>query len=397
MKVVVIGGAGAMARTAILDLNENPKIKEILIADYQKEKAKSFANSFGNSKIKASFVDAYEIDQTAELINGYDIVINAAQHYVNIPVMKACLKARCHYNDLGGLFYTTQDQLKLFGDFKKAGLTAVLCIGSAPGITNILARFGYDRLDSVKSVRLYDAIHDMTDMMDVDVFLPGYSIRTIMDEMALQPVQFINGEHKKLQPLSGAMEIDFPEPIGRRTCVHTLHSEPLTIPSSFKDKGVKEVTWRLSLPPEFEERANFLASIGFAAKEKIRINNVEIVPVDVLAAVIEKQVEAKLKGITIKRKDMECLRGHVTGVKDGKEIEYIVDCIARTHSRWGLSSGDVCTGVPPAIVAQMQVEGMISEPGVWAPEQIIDPNYFFKELTKREMEVVVTRKEALSF
>ena len=44
----------------------------------------------------------------------------------------------------------------------------------------------------------------------------------------------------------------------------------------------------------------------------------------------------------------------------------------------------------------MQAKGMIKKPGVWAPEQVIDPEYFFKELAKREMHVQVMIKEYLS-
>ena len=101
MRIAVIGGAGAMGRTTVRDLSESSKVKEILIADYRGEKAREYAASFKDSRIQGSFVDAYKIDETANLIREYDAVINAAQYDVNINVMRACLKAGCHYNDLG--------------------------------------------------------------------------------------------------------------------------------------------------------------------------------------------------------------------------------------------------------------------------------------------------------
>jgi len=393
MKIAVIGGGGAMARTTIRDLSECSDVKEILVADYQEGKAKEYAASFQDSRIKGSFVDAYKIKETANLIKGYDAVINSAQYYVNISVMKACLEAGCHYNDLGGMFHTTRKQLEFLDDFKRGGLTAVLGIGCAPGITNVLASYAYQCLDEVEVVHLSDAAIDMTDMKGIDVFAPPYSIRSIMEEYSDEPVEFIDEEYKTLPPLSGAKEIAFPEPIGRRTCIYTLHSEPATIPASFKDKGVKEVTWKLGLPPKFEERARFLASIGFASKEPIKVQGVEVAPLEVLAAVVDRQVKEKLEGVELKFKGMKCMRAHVVGKKNGRKVEYVVDCIHGVHSRWG----EFCsTGVPPSIVAQMQAKGMIKEPGVWGPEQVIDPDYFFKELTKREIRFQVTTKEDLS-
>jgi len=393
VKIAVIGGAGLMGPLTVRDLSESPGVEEILVADYQGEKAKELAASFKDSRIKGSFVDAYDIEETANLIKGYDAVINSAIYNVNMSTMKACLKAGCHYNDLGGLFHTTLKQLELFDDFKKAGLTAVLGIGSAPGTTNILARYAYDRLDKVETVHVSSAGVDLTDMKGIDVFKPAYSIITIMEEFLDEAVEFIDGEYKSLPPLSGMEEITYPEPIGRRICFHTLHSEPATIPASFKDKGVREVIWKLDLAPEFVERAKFLASVGFGSAEPIKVRGMEVVPREVMAAVVAKQVKDKLEGVELKSNIIRTRHAQVIGEKNGKKVEYILDCISGVHSRWGALCA---TQVPPSIAAQMQVKGMIKEPGVWAPEQVIDLEYFFNELAKREMRVQVMVKEDLT-
>jgi lysine 6-dehydrogenase len=390
MKIAVIGGAGMMGRITIKDLNECPAVEKILVADFQEENAKRVAASFGSDRIKGCFVDASKADEAAEVIKGYDAVINASQYRNNLNVMQACLKARCHYNDLGGLFHTTMKQLKLFDDFKNAGLTAVLGIGSAPGITNVLAAYACDRLDEVDTVRVLCATANLTDMKGIDVFVPPYSIVTVMEEFSEETVQFIDGEYKTLPALSGAEEIVFPEPIGKHTCYHTIHSEPATLPMYYKEKGVKEVTWRLGLPPEFSERAKFLASIGFASKEPVKVKELEVAPLDVLGSVIERQLKEKLKGVKLDHKLAVCLRGHVFGKGNGRKIEYVVDCLVGLHSRWRTFCA---TSVPPSIVAQMQSSGRVKQPGVWGPEKVIDQDYFFRELTKREMEIHVTQKQ----
>jgi len=393
MKIAVIGGAGLMGPLIVRDLSESSGVEEILVADYQGEKAKKLATSFNDSRIKGTFVDAFDIDKTASLIEDYDAVINSAIYYVNLSIMKACLKAGCHYNDLGGMFHTTLKQLEFFDNFKRAGLTAVLGIGSAPGTTNVLARYAYDRLDKVEAVRVSSAGVDLTDTKDIDVFKPPYSIRTIMEEFSDEAVEFIDGEYKSLPALSGLEEIAYPEPIGRCLCFHTLHSEPATIPNSFRDKGVREVTWKLGLPTKFVEGAKFLASIGFASKTPIKIQNIEVTPLDVLAAVVDKQVKDKLERVELKPNIIRARHAQVIGEKNGKEVEYVLDCVSGVHSRWGVHCA---TQVPPSIAAQMQAGGMIKEPGVWAPEQVIDPEYFFKELAKREMRVQVMTKEELT-
>ena len=290
-KIMIAGGAGLIGRIIAMDLVESKGVDEIVIADYFEEKAKEVAASFNDSRVSGCFIDAKDIDAMASLMERYDAVINSTLPGLNLSIMKACLKAHCHYNDLGGLFHATLQQLELFNDFKEAGLSAVLCIGSAPGVTNIMARYAYDRLDSVDTVRLFVASVDLNEREGLELFIPPYSIRTVMDEYYLESVQFIDGEFKTFPPLGGEMEMVFPDPIGKALCHHTLHSEPALLSKSFKDKGVKEVTWRLSLPPKFESKSIFLASIGFADEEAIQVKGQSVYPKDVLEAILERYLK----------------------------------------------------------------------------------------------------------
>ena len=76
-----------------------------------------------------------------------DVALNATDYPFNLDVMRASLAARVSYADLGGLFHMTRRQYELDREFRDAGLTAVLGIGSTPGITNLLARIAVDQLD----------------------------------------------------------------------------------------------------------------------------------------------------------------------------------------------------------------------------------------------------------
>ena len=67
--------------------------------------------------------------------------------------MRAALAARVPYSDLGGLYHGSIKQFGLHDDFEKAGVPALLGMGSTPGITNVMAGELARGLDSV------DAIH----------------------------------------------------------------------------------------------------------------------------------------------------------------------------------------------------------------------------------------------
>ena len=103
MKFVVLGGYGAMGSIAVRDLYDSCKDCEITIAGRDLEKAKKYANSFHDKRVKYAKADVTNINQTANLLKNCDVCINCVQYYFNLHVMKACLKAKTNYLDLGGM------------------------------------------------------------------------------------------------------------------------------------------------------------------------------------------------------------------------------------------------------------------------------------------------------
>ena len=97
------------------------------------------------------------------VIAGCDAMINATQHFWNITVMHAAAASGVHYTDMGGLFHVTRQQVELDEEFKKAGVTAVVAMGGAPGVTNILARYGAERLDTIEEAHAFCGNVDDTD------------------------------------------------------------------------------------------------------------------------------------------------------------------------------------------------------------------------------------------
>ena len=73
------------------------------------------ADEHGAGKATAARVDARDVDALAGAIAGAgaDVLLNTASYRINLDAMRACLKAGCHYLDLGGLYHVTRDQLEL--------------------------------------------------------------------------------------------------------------------------------------------------------------------------------------------------------------------------------------------------------------------------------------------
>ena len=191
----MIGGAGAMGHVVVRDLLDNPQI-EVVIADYDRDKADALADTL-NSKLKTTRVrgDFTDITNKPVMVKGLKnaaCVINSTPYYHNVNVMEAALEAGCHYVDLGGLFHVSKEQLKLHDRFVEKGLTAVIGMGAAPGMTNIMAAKAQENMESVESIDIYVGSIDNT--KSSHPFLPPYSIETLIDEYTMPPMVF-DGEH----------------------------------------------------------------------------------------------------------------------------------------------------------------------------------------------------------
>jgi len=387
LKIAVLGGTGLTGRCAVRDLVESPEVSEVVLAGRNLSKAQKVAQEIHSKKISIAQFDAAKHDTTVKAIGDSDVAINAVQYYFNLGIMKASLQARAHYLDLGGLFYTTQKQLELNDSFRKAGLTAILGIGECPGITNVMAKYAVDRLDSVESILVRDTWVDFTE--GGPPFVVTWSLSTLFDEMTMPAVIFENGQYKEVPALSGREVMTFPEPFGIQEQFCTIHSEAATFPRSFKKKGIRNVNWKEG-GPGFLDIKRFV-DVGLASNEPLKVRNAQIPPRQFLLALLNKQNLMGLpNGVT--PDDWEVTRIIALGKKDGEKVSHTMDSIFRSNKDWRATAGEVAVGVPASIAAQALAKGEIDVKGAVPPEVCIQPEWFMRELSKRNIDIHETIK-----
>ena len=355
---VVLGGAGTIGKIVVHDLFESHKDNRIVIADYRESAALSLAESFNNPRVTARFLDANVLGSLIDALSGQNAVINCLQHNFNLSVMNAALISGTHYVDLGGLFSFTRKQLKLHKHFRRAGLTAVIGMGCSPGITNIQAAYAISKLGRARSIKIRVGNIDLSGNASKDLWF-SYSAQTITEELTLRPWIFRNGKFQQISPRTGWELTEFPEPIGKIWTLWTRHSEIATL--SFKRQGVKFCDFKVSFEPDFVEEIMRRYKTGW-----------------VLADFQKLMTSPKQPP-----QDYEVSRVTVDNL--------VVDCHAQSKPEWWASAGDINTGCPPSIVAQMIAEGAITERGVMPPEVAVPIQPFFAELKKRNMSIVETR------
>jgi saccharopine dehydrogenase-like NADP-dependent oxidoreductase len=249
-----------------------------------------------------------------------------------------------------------------------------------------MARAAADRLDTVSEIHIAVGTVDRTPRRRPGLLNTSYTIHTVLDEASQPAALFTGGKLRFVEPLSGADPVDFPEPVGRQYPARTLHSELATLPVSFKDKGVQEVSFRIAFPGELTERLRFLHRLGMTAKSPIPVDGVPVVPRDVLLELLAAQPAPVATGPI---DEYEVLRVTVRGRRAGEtvDVEDVSDCHVPGIPAWKMGV-DVDTGCPPSIVAQMLIGGEIAARGVLPPECAVPPEPFFARLAQRGMRIV---------
>src|ERR1700733_5778924 len=374
MKIVVLG-AGLMGRAVVHDLAGAREVRALVVADFDRGRAREVARKFGDGKAGGLFADVRDTPRLAKLLHGCHVVVNCTQYNWNLEVMRAALIAKVNYMDLGGLYHMTQKQFALNKNFRRIGKLAIPGMGGAPGITNVMARALADKMDRVNSIRVYNAGADQQKYDSAIAY--SFSIATILDELTMSPIHFVGGRYVEKPMLSEPEPGTFPAPIGKITLCHSIHSELGTLAESFRKKGVREVFFKINYDPKLVELVRNLVDAGFTSREAIAVNGTQIAPRAVLLALMQQKAPTKTP------LDVEALRVVVTGKKKKVPVGLAMEMWADHTARPQFSAVARDTGFPAAIAAVMHGRGEIPGVGVQAPENVVPPEPFFRELKKR--------------
>jgi saccharopine dehydrogenase-like NADP-dependent oxidoreductase len=367
VKIAVLGAAGAMAQVVVRDLLEF--VPEVAVTAADRRPLEPV-----DPRVRFAAADVTDEAATARLLEGHDAVLNCVTYYFNVPVMRAALAARVPYADLGGLYHGSLKQFELHDDFRRAGVTALLGMGSTPGITNVMAGALAQGLDAVESVHVRVGCVDRSASGPLPV---PYALDTVLDEFSLEPMVFEGGAARAVPPMSGAETIDFPEPVGRAEALYTLHSEVAMFPRSFP--GLRDASFKVAFEPGFVEKMRFLVELGLASREKTAAG---AAPRSVLLELAARQdVPAGPPN------DADHLRVELRGRAGGRPVARRADLTVTPQVRWGVAAGALDTGVPLSIAGQLLASRAVSHPGVLCPETAVPSELFFELLERRGMRV----------
>ncbi len=368
-KVICLGGCGVVGSVATITLAAFPDFSEIVLGDINSEKAEELIKT-NPEKISFQKIDVNNFSELVETLKEFDVVVNTIGPFYKYGplVLKAAIQAGKKYIDVSDDVDATHAALEMNSEAAAADVSAIIGLGSSPGVTNILARFAAQNLlDSVDSIDLYHAhggepvegpgvifhrIHAMT--TEIPVYLDG----------TFKSVTFFSEEGRSLEE-----DIEF-DKIGVYHVHPYPHPETITLPRYFPE--VNRVTNKGTvLPPEYFYLIVDLVKNGLHEETPINVKGTQdqIKPIDFAISYIIHSRNRILKEINFGTQ-RGCVKIVVKGIKEEKPhtIEFSL-----ASENQALGEG---TGMPVAFGAIMLQRGLISEKGVLPPEACVDPMEF---------------------
>jgi len=382
-KVIVLGGCGAVGTVAVRTLASHGAFDEVVIGDIDLVAAEALAREVGVGVVK---VDAGDASSVRDAVAGCDVVLNCTGPFYKYveTTLGAVIEAGVDYVDVCDDVDATTAVLRMHDRACEAGVSALIGMGSSPGVTNLLARFASEALlFTTEAVDIFHAhggepvegegviahrFHCMS--IDVPMYLDG----------KLEQVSFFGPDGLALRE-----KVDF-HLVGEGIAVYPYpHPEQLTIPDHIE---LQRVTNKGTvLPDEYYAVIADMCRLGLHTDEPLTVRGMEVKPYDFAVAWILKERE-RLLAQTRFGSQRGCVKVVVTGQKaDGTPRQYIFSMASVDQA---LGEG---TGIPAAMGAILMVRGQVDGPGVLPPEACVSPMDFLALMGP----VLASRKDEGSF
>ena len=129
MKIVIAGGAGAMALSAIIYCLEQRDVTEVVIADLDKSKIKERIAQLNDSRVVGEVLNLKDIKASAKVFEGASAILNTALKATCLPAMEAALEAGVNYTDISG----PPEERLVFDDRLRKKESLPWCAWDGPG------------------------------------------------------------------------------------------------------------------------------------------------------------------------------------------------------------------------------------------------------------------------
>ena len=393
MKLVCLGGAGAMASSGLYDLHKTSDFDEIVIADFDEKAADRVIKLMqGDRRFSFIRVDASKKDEIVKVLSDSDYVFDGFPYEYMDNFMDAVQEV-----GISGVSMNMVDDFKKLAEYnatlEKTGHTLLVGNGGC-ATTCEITMLGCKEFDEIDDINLYWGMwrpitHSTVGLIDtiVSEYDPRLDARVYWEKG-----QII----RNIPPFGLPMEFEFPEPIGRQEAHIIMHWEPMTLPSIpiIQEKRTKRIVVRGIWHYGWTRFIRVLLETGVFEADPVDINGVQVSPFDVLMKHIKREAAELFEDPNALAEKLgfnpQCILSvEILGYKNGmgKRVVYHSQMpypfFDGKHVTCSMEYGSY-VGLACSVSLQMLLNGEISTKGAVTIENTnVSPEKFLEEFDKR--------------
>ncbi len=352
MKILVIG-AGMMGRAAAYDMVRSERVQSVTLADSDEarlEQAVQQVNRLaGNEKLRAVQFDAADTGAALDVMRGHDGVLSCVPYFYNLGLVKAAIRAGCHFADLGGNNTIVQQEFKQELAAHAAGVAIAPDCGLSPGMASILGGELLRRIGGkADALKIYVGGLPQKPRPPFNYQLV-FSVEGLINEYC-EPAKILRGG--KMITVEPLTEVEtfrmegFPELEAFQTSGGTS-----TLPETFQGY-VGECFEKTLRYPGHVTMLRTLYDLGLFSSEKQRIDGALVSPRQIMSRLFEQKFSGNDPEVTLLR--VEAKHG---------DVNASFSMVDSTDTQTGLTSMMRTTAWPASIVLQMMIDGQIAKRG----------------------------------
>jgi len=381
MKILILG-AGRMGRAIAFDCINQNDVEKVVVADLSEEQIVNSLAGIEDPKLHSAIVDVTNLKDVAALMAGNSVVISAVPYMFNLDLAKTAVETGCNFCDLGGNTDIVYEELKLHDEAVKKGITVIPDCGLAPGMANAVSSYIIESFEVAESVKIRVGGLPLNPVPPLN-YMQLFSIHGLLNEYLGDAVLLSDGQIKSVPALSGLEELSVGDDYPEMEAFITLGGTS-TLPETYKDK-VKYLDYKTIRYKGHRDLIKAMFDIGLADTEEITIDNEAVIPQNVLAALLERNLPKSGKDITL-------VKLEVSGTKAGKKIKETWELVDHYDEKFKMTSMMRTTGYPAAIVGLMLGRGKTKGPGALPQEKALDLELFVNELKMRNISFKISEQ-----
>ena len=344
-KHIVVLGAGMVGRAIIHDLSAQYRVTAI---DNDKMALEQCSHDSG---VKTIHQDVSDTEKTGALIEDADLVVSAVPGFLGYQTLEMVIRKNKPVVDIS---FMPEDFMELHALARQRGVTAITDCGVAPGMPNLIAGYHNRQMEIERFEYMVGGLP--RERKFPFEYKAPFSPIDVLEEYTRPARVMENGKIIHRLPLSEP-ELVYFENIGHleafntdglRSLLHTMKHIP----------HMKEKTLRY---PGHIRLIEALKTAGFFSDQTLQVKGQSIRPLDVTNQILmdEWKLNPEEPEFTIMRILLE---------GGGQRVVY--DLYDEYDSNTKLSSMARTTGFTATATANMLIDGIFKEKGVFPPELI---------------------------